>query len=60
MSKIKNPELYRIKLSCQIGKNALDGKVQTDAGISRIDYAVYNLLSAIEDLAAYLERKEEQ
>jgi hypothetical protein len=57
MSKIKNPELYRIELSCQIGKDAIDGKTNLNTSVDRIDFAVYNLLSAMQDLAAYLDRK---
>lgn len=58
MSKIKNPELYRCKLSCQLGKDVLNGKTDPPLRTSETQYALYNLLSAIEDLALFLERKE--
>lgn len=42
---------YRCKLSCRIGRDALEGKTQTPVGITRLEYAVYNLLHAVEELA---------
>lgn len=55
--KPKNIELYRMKLNCQIGRDALEGKTRPLNGCSQIEYAMYCLLHAIEDLGAYLERK---
>jgi hypothetical protein len=52
----KSPEkpahmgLYRAMLSCKIGMDVLnEGKMIN--GASPIEYAVYNLLSAVEDIA---------
>lgn len=58
MSKIKNPELYRARFTCQIGKDAIDGKVFSPDNTTRTDYAIYNLLCAVEEIARYLERKD--
>lgn len=54
---MKKPEtqiewaLYRCQSSCQIGRDMLDGKSVTPDGISAVDYAVYCLLIAVEDLS---------
>ncbi len=59
MSEIKNPELYRAQLSCKIGKDAIEGRIPAErlAG-SAMEYAMYNLLSAIEDIAKALEKQQ--
>lgn len=43
---------YRCQLSCKIGRDALEGKTQPPAGCSPLEYAVFNLLHAVEELAA--------
>ena len=54
---MKKPEtqiewaLYRCQSSCQIGRDVLDGKKAPPYGIAAIDYAVYCLLHAVEDLS---------
>jgi len=53
--KPKTPEewaAYRCKLSCRIGRDVLDGKTATPPGVSRLEYAMFNLLHAVEELAA--------
>jgi len=42
---------YRCKLSCKIGRDALDGKTKAPQGVSPLEYAVFNLLHAVEELA---------
>jgi hypothetical protein len=44
---------YRCQLSCKIGRDALDGKTQPPAGCSPLEYAVFNLLHAVEELSRY-------
>lgn len=50
-TKIKSPRLYRAMLSCRIGCDVIDGKTIPPDGASRLEYAMYNLLSAVEDIA---------
>lgn len=45
---------YRCQLSCKIGRDALEGKTQLPAGCSPLEYAMFSLLHAVEDLAAYI------
>lgn len=47
--------LYRCKLSCQIGYEALDDKSKNRTGATPLEYAVYNLLRAVEDIATAME-----
>jgi hypothetical protein len=47
----EHPGLYRIKLNCAIGRDALDGKTDPPAGASRTEYALFCLLHAMEELA---------
>jgi len=42
---------YRCKLSCEIGRDALEYKIKSPPGVSPLEYAVFNLLHAIEELA---------
>jgi len=42
---------YRCKLSCQIGRDSLEYKFKTPPGVSPLEYAVFNLLHAVEELA---------
>ena len=41
---------YRVHLSCEIGRKALRGDTKLPDGMCRLEYAVYNILHAIEDL----------
>lgn len=45
----------RCSISCQIGRNALDGKKEPPNDISRLEYAIYNLLHAVEDLSKQIQ-----
>jgi hypothetical protein len=63
MSKTKNPETprewatYRAKLNCRIGRDVIEGKTVAPGGISRTEYAIYNLLHAVEHIADALNDK---
>lgn len=58
--KPKSIELYRAKLSCKIGKDGINGNLPNVQGLeSRTEWALYNLLSAVEDIAAHLEKEME-
>jgi len=47
---------YRCKVTCQIGRDALSGKTKTPAGGSPLEYAVFNLLHAVEELAELISK----
>lgn len=47
---------YRCQLSCQIGRDVLEGKTKTPAGVSPLEYAVFNLLHAVEELSRHNEK----
>ena len=55
MSDIKNPNLYRAQLACKVGRDALEGKTIPPHGTSPVEWAIYNLLHAIEDIAKEME-----
>jgi hypothetical protein len=42
---------YRCKLNCQAGREVLDGATKIPPGSNRVEYALYNLLHAVEELA---------
>jgi hypothetical protein len=44
--------LYRVKLSCKIGRDALEGKTKLPCGTTPTDYAIFNLLHAVEEIAS--------
>jgi hypothetical protein len=44
--------LYRAKLSCKIGRDAIEGTTRPPDGCSPIEYAVFNLLHAVSEIAA--------
>jgi hypothetical protein len=44
---------YRCQLSCKIGRDALEGKTQPPNGWSPLEYAVYNLFRAVEELSRH-------
>jgi protein involved in temperature-dependent protein secretion len=48
--------LYRARLSCKVGRNAIEGKITPPCGLSPIEWAVYNLLHAVEDIAGAMEK----
>ena len=42
---------YRCQLSCQMGRNIIEGKTKPPAGVTPLEYAMFNLLHAIEELS---------
>ena len=48
------PELYRAVLSCRIGRDVLEGTKTCPVGTSQTEYALFNLLHAVEDIAEHL------
>ena len=48
---VRHPGLYRAKLSCKIGRDAIEGKTQPPCGTTPTEYAIYNLLHAVEEIA---------
>ncbi len=51
----ENPNAYRAKLQCKIGRDVLCKIIAEPRDMTRIEYAVWYLLHAVEDLAAELE-----
>jgi hypothetical protein len=47
--------LYRCKASCRIGRQALDGDIVLPVGHQPIDWAMYNMLHAISEIATVME-----
>lgn len=47
----RNPALYRAELSARIGKGVIEGSANPPHGVTRTDWVLYQLLSAVEDLA---------
>jgi len=48
---VRHPGLYRAQLSCRIGRDALEGKTKPPCGTTPTEYALYNLLHALEEIA---------
>lgn len=46
-----NPHLYRAILSCKIGRDAIDSKTSLPKNISAMEWAIYNMLHAVEEIA---------
>ena len=47
----RHPGLYRAQLSCKIGRDVLEGKSETPDGVQPIEWAMFNLLHAVEEIA---------
>lgn len=47
---------YRCQLACQIGIDVLSEKIKTLPGVSKLEYAVYNLLQAVSELSDQIEK----
>ena len=56
MSKINNPNTYRAQLSRKIGKDIITGMTKSPPNVTPMEWAIYNLLCAVEDIAAEMER----
>ena len=48
---VRHPGLYRAQLFCRIGCDALEGKTKPPCGATPTEYALYNLLHAVEEIA---------
>ncbi|NCC52992.1 MAG: hypothetical protein EOM20_17515 [Spartobacteria bacterium] len=48
---VRHPGLYRAQLSCKIGRDVLEGKIASPDGVQPMEWALYNLLHAVEDIA---------
>lgn len=48
---VRHPGLYRAQLSCRIARDVLDGKTAAPAYVSHMEWAMYNLLHAVEEIA---------
>ena len=49
-----HPGLYRAQLACRIGCDTLDGKLEAPRGTTPTEYALFNLLRAVDDIAGEL------
>jgi hypothetical protein len=48
---------YRCRLSCKIGRDVLDGKQQSPRGVQPMEFAIFNLLQAVEELSKQVAEK---
>jgi len=58
-NKIKHPEFYRARVSCRVGADAIDRGTPVE-GRDPMEYAIYNMLRAVEEIAAGLEKMEDR
>lgn len=42
---------FRCRMSCKIGRDALEGRTKIPYGVTPLEYAVFNLLHAVEELS---------
>lgn len=47
--------LYRAGLSCAIGRDAIEGRIEIPANVSPMEWAMINLLHAVEEIASAIE-----
>ena len=50
--------LYRAILSCKVATDALDHTTRCPPHITQTEYAIYNLIHAVREIAEYLHEKE--
>lgn len=56
MSKeIKHPGLYRARLACMCGRDVLDGKRPPPDNVQPMEWAMFNLLHAVEEIVSAME-----
>jgi len=48
------PALYRARLACKIGRDIISGETEPPCGLACYEYAIFNLLHAIDDIALAL------
>jgi len=47
----RHPGLYRAQLSCKVGRDALEGKTTPPDGVTPMEWAMFNMLHAVEEIA---------
>jgi len=47
---------YRAQLACSIGREVLSGETSPPENTSKMEYAMFNLLHAVEDIATALQQ----
>jgi len=52
-----NPELYRAELLCRIGQRAIEFRKSPIPGVEPGEWALFNLLSAVEDIVKHLAKE---
>ena len=50
--------LWRAGTCCEIGKKAINGETETPSGSTPLEYALYNLLCAVQDIARAMEAED--
>jgi hypothetical protein len=53
----ENPAMYRAQLSCKVGRDVLDGKTKPPNGVTQMEYALFFLLHAVDEIAGELGRR---
>jgi len=48
---VRHPGLYRAQLSCRIARDVIEGKTAAPADVSHLEWAMFNLLHAVEEIA---------
>ena len=48
---VRHPGLYRAQLSCKIGRDVLEGKTVPPDSVKPMEWAMFNLLHAVEEIA---------
>ena len=56
---VRHPGLYRAQLSCKLGRDAIEGKTTPPDGVTPMDWAMFNLLHAVEEIATAMMPNEE-
>jgi len=48
---VRHPGLCVAQLSCKVGRNVIEGKTNAPDGVPPIEWAMFNLLHAVEEIA---------
>lgn len=56
----RHPGLYRAQLSCKIGRDVLEGKITPPDGTAPMEWAMFNLLHAVEEIATAMMPNDKQ
>jgi hypothetical protein len=57
---LRHPGLYRAQLSCKIGRDAIEGKITPPDGTAPMEWAMFNLLHAVEEIATAMMPNDKQ